>query len=116
VGRALRQAAAHIIKAQLYFTLAFYTLESMRGSPIISDVSDTVEQKLAAIRCYATQFPAEKQHVFDRVNGWTRHLGEVAGFAAGELLISPRTIGTRNLMGALFGDAVVAPPPKDAPI
>jgi hypothetical protein len=54
--------------------------------------------------------------VFDRVNGWTRHLGEVAGFSAGELLISPRTIGTRNLMGALFGDAVVAPPPKDAPL
>jgi LmbE family N-acetylglucosaminyl deacetylase len=106
----------HAIKAQLYFTLAFYTLESMRGSAIISDISNSIDQKLAAIRCYATQFPAEKEHVFDRVSGWTRHLGEVAGFAAGELLISPRTIGTRHLMGALFGDAVVAPPPKDAPI
>jgi LmbE family N-acetylglucosaminyl deacetylase len=106
----------HTIKAQLYYTLAFYTLDPMRGSHIVSDVSETIEKKLAAIRCYATQFPAEKQHVFDRVSGWSRHLGEVAGFAAGEMLISPRTIGTRNLMGAFFGDAVVAPPPKDAPL
>jgi LmbE family N-acetylglucosaminyl deacetylase len=108
----------HTVKAQLYYTLAFYALEPMRGSHIVSDISATLEKKLAAIRCYATQFPAEKQHVFDRVRGWTRHLGEVAGFDAGELLISPRTLGTRQLMGALFGDAVVAPPPKDpdAPI
>ena len=106
----------HTIKAQLYYTLAFYALEPMRGSPIVSDISDALERKLAAIRCYATQFPAEKQHVFDRVAGWSRHLGETAGFAAGELLISPRTFGTRDLMGALFGDVVVAPPPQDAPL
>jgi N-acetylglucosamine malate deacetylase 1 len=106
----------HTIKAQLYYTLAFYSLEPMRGSHIVSDCSETLEKKLAAIRCYATQFPKEKQHVFDRVTGWARHLGEAAGFAAGELLVSPRTIGTRHLMGALFGDAVVAPPPKDAPL
>jgi LmbE family N-acetylglucosaminyl deacetylase len=106
----------HTIKAQLYYTLAFYSLEPMRGSHIVSDISETLEKKLAAIRCYATQFPKEKQHVFDRVTGWARHLGEAAGFAAGELLVSPRTIGTRHLMGAIFGDAVVAPPPKDAPL
>jgi LmbE family N-acetylglucosaminyl deacetylase len=88
----------------------------MRGSHLVSDIGDTVAKKLAAIRCYATQFPAEKEHVFDRVSGWSRHLGEVAGFAAGELLISPRTLGTRDLMAALFGDVVVAPPPKDAPL
>ncbi len=106
----------HTIPAQLYYTLAFYALEPMHGSHIVSDISATIDKKLAAIRCYATQFPKEKQHVFDRVKGWAHHLGEVAGFDAGELLISPRTIGTRNLMGALFGDAVVAPPPNDAPI
>ncbi|HYO24372.1 MAG TPA: hypothetical protein VEQ85_05425, partial [Lacipirellulaceae bacterium] len=86
------------------------------GGHLVSDISSVLDKKIAAIRCYATQFPAEKQHVFDRVSGWNRHLGEVAGFAAGELLVSPRTIGTRNLMGALFGDAVVAPPPGNAPL
>ena len=38
-----------------------------------------------------------------------------AGFSAGELLVSPRTLGTRDLMGAIFGDVVVSPP-SDAPI
>ena len=57
----------HRIEAQLYYTLAFYALEPMRGSHIVCDISDTLDKKLAAIRCYATQFPAEKQHVFDRV-------------------------------------------------
>jgi LmbE family N-acetylglucosaminyl deacetylase len=103
----------HSIKAQLYYTLAFYNLEPMRGTHIVSDISSTVSKKVAAIRCYETQFPKEKEHVFDRVSGWSRHLGEVAGFSAGELLVSPRTLGTRDLMAALFSDVAVAPPPND---
>lgn len=106
----------HRIDAQLYFTLAFYSATPMQGAGhLVSDISQTLHKKLAAVRCYATQFPKEKQHVFDRVESWARHLGEVAGFAAGELLVSPRTLGTRDLMGAIFGDVVVSPPP-DAPL
>jgi bacillithiol biosynthesis deacetylase BshB1 len=106
----------HRIDAQLYFTLAFYSITPMQGAGhIISDISRTLDKKLAAVRCYATQFPKEKQHVFDRVRSWARHLGEVAGFDAGELLVSPRSLGTRDLMGAIFGDVVVSPP-ADAPI
>lgn len=106
----------HRIEAQLYYTLAFYSLTPLAGAgQIVSDISRTLEKKLAAVRCYASQFPAEKQHVFARVESWARHLGEVAGFAAGELLVSPRTLGTRDLMGALFGDVVVSPP-SDAPL
>ena len=37
------------------------------------------------------------------------------GFDAGELLVTPRTMGTRDLMGAIFGDVVVSPP-SDAPM
>jgi bacillithiol biosynthesis deacetylase BshB1 len=106
----------HRIDAQLYFTLAFYSATPMTGAGhIVSDISRTLDKKLAAVRCYATQFPKEKQHVFARVESWARHLGEVAGFSAGELLVSPRTLGTRDLMGAIFGDVVVSPP-SDAPI
>lgn len=106
----------HKIEAQLYYTLAFYSIEPMpAGGRLVCDISDVLEAKLASIRCYATQFPAEKQHLFARVEGWARHLGQVAGFEAGELLSSPRTLGTRNLMGALFGDVVVSPP-SDAPM
>jgi LmbE family N-acetylglucosaminyl deacetylase len=106
----------HRIEAQLYFTLAFYSVGPLTGAGhLISDISDTFEKKMAAVRCYATQFPAEKQHVFARVESIARHLGQIAGFAAGELLITPRTLGTRDLMSALFGDVVVSPP-SDAPI
>ncbi len=106
----------HRIEAQLYYTLAFYSLEPMPAAGrLVCDISDSLDAKLAAIRCYASQFPAEKQHVIARVEGWARHLGEVAGFEAGELLSSPRTLGTRHLMGALFGDVVVSPP-TDAPM
>jgi hypothetical protein len=106
----------HRIEAQLYYTLAFYSVAPLAGAGhLICDVTQTLPKKLAAVRCYATQFPAEKQDVFARIESWAHHLGEIAGFAAGELLISPRTLGTRNLMGALFGDVVVSPP-SDAPL
>jgi bacillithiol biosynthesis deacetylase BshB1 len=106
----------HRIEAQLYYTLAFYSIEPMpAGGRLICDIGDALDAKLASIRCYASQFPKEKHHVLERVEGWARHLGQVAGFAAGELLASPRTLGTRKLMGALFGDVVVSPP-SDAPL
>jgi N-acetylglucosamine malate deacetylase 1 len=106
----------HRIQAQLYFTLAFYTATPMMGAgQIISDVGATLEKKLAAIRCYATQFGPEKQHVFARATAWAQHLGEIAGFEAGELFTTPRTFGTSDLMSAVFGDVVVSPP-ADAPL
>lgn len=106
----------HRIDAQLYYTLAFYSVTPLAGAGhLISDISQTLAKKLAAVRCYATQFPEEKQGVYARLESWAHHYGEIAGFEAGELLITPRTLGTRHLMGALFGDVVVSPPP-DAPI
>jgi LmbE family N-acetylglucosaminyl deacetylase len=106
----------HRIDAQLYYTLAFYAATPLAGAGhLISDITSTLAKKLAAVRCYATQFPEEKQGLFARLQSWAHHYGEIAGFEAGELLITPRTLGTRHLMGALFGDVVVSPPP-DAPI
>ncbi|MBX3425436.1 MAG: PIG-L family deacetylase [Pirellulales bacterium] len=97
--------APHRIGAQLYYTLAFYDLTPPAyAGHFVSDVSATLAKKLAAIRCYASQFPPEKQHIFSRVDSWARHLGEAAGFAAGELLASPRTLGTRNVMHTVFGE------------
>jgi bacillithiol biosynthesis deacetylase BshB1 len=106
----------HRVDAQLYYTLAFYSAAPMLGAGhLISDISGVLDKKIAAVRCYATQFPAERQHVFDRVGSLAQHLGQIAGFDAGELLVTPRTLGTRHLMGAIFGDVVVSPP-SDAPL
>lgn len=94
----------HTISAHLYYTLAFGRLDLPdAASHLVVDISDTLDAKLASVKCYETQFPPEKAHVFDRVRSYAVQHGNVAGFKAGELLASPRMLGTRDLMHFLFG-------------
>jgi bacillithiol biosynthesis deacetylase BshB1 len=94
----------HVVSAQLYYTLAFAALGLPAGAGhFVVDISETLETKLAAVRCYETQFPPEKSHVFERIRAIALHHGTAAGFSAGELFTAPRTLGTRNLMSLLFG-------------
>jgi LmbE family N-acetylglucosaminyl deacetylase len=94
----------HTISSQLYFRLAFepQTLTGF-GSHFTVDISDTFEKKLASIRCYKTQFPPAKAHVFDRIKSAAMLAGAASGFAAGEVFVSTKQLGTTNLMGLLFG-------------
>ncbi|HEX4128717.1 MAG TPA: PIG-L family deacetylase [Pirellulales bacterium] len=93
----------HTIPAQMYFTLCFASLElPSAAGHLVVDISDTLETKLAAVRCYETQFPAAKAHVLERVRAIALHHGSAAGFTAGELLLSPRTLGTNDLMRTIF--------------
>jgi hypothetical protein len=41
--------------------------------------------------------------VLDRLRAFNVQQGMAAGFAAGEVLASPTALGTRDLMGLLFG-------------
>ncbi|MEO1495776.1 MAG: PIG-L family deacetylase [Planctomycetota bacterium] len=92
----------HRIAAQLYYSLAFYTLEPPAGgNDFVVDIGSTLETKLAAIRVYETQFPPEKQQLFGRVEAMNRAYGAAAGFDAAERLASPRTIGVTDLMTSL---------------
>ena len=70
--------------------------------PMVVDISDTLETKLAAVRCYVSQFPPAKAHFVDRLRAFAIQQGMTAGFAAGETLASPTAWGTRDLMGMLF--------------
>ena len=93
----------HIIGRQLYCMLG----QPLAGSPIpggqvIVDISAALPRKLAAIRCYKTQFPPEKEHMFERVDAADRYLGRSAGVVAAELLISTRPVVTKDLMKSLF--------------
>jgi N-acetylglucosamine malate deacetylase 1 len=93
----------HIIGRQLYCMLG----QPLAGSPnpggqIVVDISKALPRKLAAIRCYKTQFPPEKEHLFDRVDAADRYLGRSAGVVAAELLISPRPVVMKDLMRSLF--------------
>ena len=94
----------HAIQAQLYFRLAFEP-EILSGYPsnFTVDIGETLETKLASVACYATQFPPAKAHVFERIRAFALQQGQAAGFPAGELLASPRVLGTKNLMSVMFG-------------
>ncbi|MDZ4657064.1 MAG: PIG-L family deacetylase [Bythopirellula sp.] len=93
----------HSIAAQMYYTLVAHSTHPLEGAgQLVVDISDTLEAKLAAVRCYKTQFPAAKQYIYPRIEATAAQLGHAAGFAAGELLVSPRTLGTTNLMKSLF--------------
>jgi bacillithiol biosynthesis deacetylase BshB1 len=69
--------------------------------PLVVDITRHLEQKMAAIRCYTSQFPAEKAHVFDRVRTIAGHTGMLAGCEAGELFASVKMPCTGDLLGML---------------
>ena len=93
----------HVVSAQLYYTLALQRPESLPGEGrIVVDVASTFEKKLASIRCYASQFPPEKEYVLQRVKTLAEQYGLTAGVEYGELLVNPRSFATRDLMSLLF--------------
>ena len=93
----------HVIAKQLYCMLgAPLSGAPVTGGQVIVDISATLARKLAAIRCYKTQFPPEKEHLFDRIDAADHYLGRSAGVVAAELLISPRPVVVKDVMRALF--------------
>ena len=92
----------HKISGQLFYTLSFYSLQGPElGNDFVVDISSTFDKKMAAIRAYKSQFPPEKQNLFDRVDAMNRQWGQAAGFEVGERLSSPRAIGVTDLMGSM---------------
>jgi LmbE family N-acetylglucosaminyl deacetylase len=93
----------HAISSQLYFRLAFEpaVLEGF-SSHFTVDISETLETKLNAVRCYQTQFPPAKEYVFERIRGAALLAGSGAGFSAGEVFVAVRPLGTQDLMKFLF--------------
>ncbi len=89
----------HTISAQLYFQLAFEpTAIAGIDACVTVDISDYLERKLASIACYRTQFPPEKQRVFERVRSTAISHGTAAGFSAGEVFALTRPLGCHDLV------------------
>ena len=94
----------HTIPAQVYFRLAFEpAILGGYHNHFIVDITDTLETKLQAIRCYQSQFPPGKEYVFERIRGAALTSGASAGFHAGEMFVATRALGTRDLLKFLFG-------------
>jgi N-acetylglucosamine malate deacetylase 1 len=93
--------APYEVPRWLKFFLAFDAMSLADRHVLVVDISDTLETKLAAIGCYASQF-SNKMHAFERFRAFAMQQGMSAGFAAGEVLASPTVWGTGDLMGLLF--------------
>jgi N-acetylglucosamine malate deacetylase 1 len=79
----------------------------------VVDVSDTLDQKLEAVRCYASQFDAVRfEMVKHFVTGHAAAQGSRCGYKYGELFALPQPVGTSDLVSLVraAGD-VPAPAP-----
>jgi LmbE family N-acetylglucosaminyl deacetylase len=89
----------HTIQNQLGFPIALHRLDLPESSgTVVTDIGPTLATKLEAIACYKTQFPPNKAGVFAVVETMNRYHGLTAGFEAGELFLTYRTVGVDDLM------------------
>lgn len=92
----------HTISRQLYFSLMLESEIAGTGKQqFVHDISANFEKKMDAVRCYQTQFPPEKAHVFDKVETIAKIRGIAAGFLYGESFTSTKAIGSTDLFQTL---------------
>ena len=84
-------------------------------STFVIDISDTIEQKLEAIRAYKSQFDDERfariRHFVHSTNGYH---GYRCGFQYGELFALPHPVGATDLVTLVRGSKPTTPP--DVPV
>jgi LmbE family N-acetylglucosaminyl deacetylase len=89
----------HTVVNQLSFPIGLHGLDLPEASGyVVADIGETLATKIEAIRAYQTQFPAAKARLFSAVEAMNRYHGLTAGFEAGELFLTYRTIGVEDLM------------------
>lgn len=89
----------HTVTNQLGFPIALHGLDLPEASGyIVADVGPTLGAKIDAVRCYASQFPAAKAGLFRAIEAMNRYHGLTAGFEAGELFMTYRSVGVDDLM------------------
>jgi N-acetylglucosamine malate deacetylase 1 len=89
----------HTVANQLGFPIALHQLDLPEAAGyIVADIGPTLAAKIEAVRCYATQFPAAKAGIFAAIETMNRYQGLTAGFEAGELFTTYRTVGIDDLM------------------
>jgi LmbE family N-acetylglucosaminyl deacetylase len=89
----------HTITNQLSFPIALHALDLPEASGyIVADIGPTLGIKIEAIRSYATQFPAAKAGIFGAIETMNRYHGLTAGFEAGELFMTYRSVGVDDLI------------------
>jgi N-acetylglucosamine malate deacetylase 1 len=89
----------HSIANQLGFLTALHRLDLPEASGyLVADIGPTLAVKIEAVRAYSTQFPASKAGTFGAIETMNRYHGFTAGFEAGEIFLTYRTVGVDDLM------------------
>ena len=88
----------------VYVPFPFDAEDRRWHSTFVIDVSDTIEQKLEAIRAYRSQFDDDRftrvRHFVSSVNGFH---GARCGFMYGELFALPHPVGASDLVQLVHG-------------
>ena len=89
----------HVVSNQLSFPIALHGLDLPEASGyIVADIGSTLDVKLKAVHCYQTQFPPSKAGIFRAIEAMNRYQGLTAGFEAGELFMTYRSVGVEDLV------------------
>ncbi len=76
----------------------------------VVDIADTIDQKIEAIRCYASQFDSQRvQGIEHYVRSVAGAEGVSAGVRYGEMYALPRALGVSDMV-SLLGDWKIPPP------
>jgi len=99
----------------VYAPMPFDAEDRNWRSRFVVDIDDTMDQKIAAIRCYESQF--DKQRL-EKVEHWIRGLnafhGGACGYRYGEFFAMPTPIGGQDLISIVSGSKG-SPAPVDLP-
>ncbi len=88
----------HTVSNQLSFPIALHGLDLPEAAGyIVADIGRTLPRKLEAVRAYQTQFGG-RASLAGAVETMNRYHGLTAGFEAGELFLTYRTVGVDDLM------------------
>ena len=89
----------HRIDKQVWYPLGFGTSAlPPHGGAFVADVTASYAKKVAAVKCYRSQFPPEKERVWRILEGASLFHGASAGFERGELFLSATTVGTTDFL------------------
>lgn len=88
----------HAVSRHLYFRLAFeHEVMAGEASHVTVDIGETLDAKIASVRCYQTQFGG-KPYVAERVRAAAIVTGAAAGVSAGEVFVAPKPFAVDDLV------------------
>lgn len=100
----------HTIAAQVYLHLGYEPVPQPElGTNVTVDISEHLQQKIDSILCYQSQFPSAKRGVLKRVEAQAFAAGAAAGFGAGELFSTTRSLGCQDLVKTVLPEKPLSP-------